>query len=302
MSESDYHIPVMLDQCVDYLNIKSDGIYLDVTYGGGGHSKSIIEKLDSKGHLFGFDQDSRALQNAIVDDRFTMIHGNFRFVKHFMNYYGVTHVDGILADLGVSSFHFDEPSRGFSYRFDAGLDMRMNKMSRLTAAEILRTYQAEALQDIFSQYGEIRNARTLSEEICSVRRHTPLRSTGDLVSIIDRIYRGSRKKYMAQVFQALRIEVNDEIGVLERFLKDSLEVLAPGGRMVVLAYHSIEDKVVKKYLKSTSGGGAEERNTFGRVIEKYRIITRRPIVPSSEEIKSNSRAASAKLRVIEKIN
>jgi len=296
----DYHTPVLLDECVAALDIKPDGVYVDVTYGGGGHSKPILNRLTAKGRLFGFDQDEYAVANAIEQDNFTFVKSNFRYIKHFMKYYGIDKVDGILADLGVSSFHFDEPSRGFSYRFDTALDMRMNESISTTAADILRQYSQSQLQDIFSKYGEVRNAKTLAKVICEVRRSSPLEKSSDLMDIVSKCYRGDRQKYASQVYQALRIEVNDEMGVLAEFLEAALGLLSPGGRLVVMSYHSLEDKIVKKYLKYGASGKLEQ-DEFGRAITNYKQITKRPMVAPKEEIERNSRAASAKLRVVERL-
>ncbi|MFT4565481.1 MAG: 16S rRNA (cytosine1402-N4)-methyltransferase [Saprospiraceae bacterium] len=301
MDNSKYHIPVLLKECLDALIVNPDGVYIDVTFGGGGHSKEILNRLTAKGRLFGFDQDEQALENAIDDERFVMVHGNFRFLKHFMAYYGLESVQGILADLGVSSFHFNEAERGFSYRFDAALDMRMNTSALTTAQDILISYSQAELQRIFSEYGEIRNAKTLAKVIVETRRDERIVKTSDLLRIVDKIYRGDRQKYASQVFQALRIEVNDEMGVLRRFMGEGLELLASGGRMVVMSYHSLEDKIVKQYMRSGSGKDVMEYDNYGRAVEKYKSITRKPVIPSQEEIKINSRAASAKLRVTEKI-
>ena len=300
MSEN-YHTPVLLDECLDALDIKPEGVYVDVTYGGGGHSKPILNRLTAKGRLFGFDQDEYAVANAVDHASFTFVKANFRYINHFMTYYGIDKVDGILADLGVSSFHFDEPSRGFSYRYDTGLDMRMNDSISVTAASVLASYNQGQLQDVFSKYGEVRNARTLAKAICDTRRQSPFVKSSDLMSIIGTCYRGDRQKYASQVYQALRIEVNNEMGVLAEFLEAALELLSPGGRLVVMSYHSLEDKIVKKYLKYGSAKGVLEQDEFGRSIIKYKQITKKPIVPSQEEIKRNSRAASAKLRVVERV-
>jgi len=301
MENSDYHIPVLLDECMDALIINPDGVYVDVTFGGGGHSKEILNRLTAKGRLFGFDQDEQAIANAIDDSRFEMVHGNFRFLNHFMAYYGHTSVDGILADLGVSSFHFNEAERGFSYRFDAEIDMRMNTSALFTARDVLGSYSQGDLQRIFSEYGEIRNAKTLAKVIVETRREEKIIKTSDLLRIVDKVYRGDRQKYASQLFQALRIEVNDEMGVLRRFMGEGLELLGSGGRMVVMSYHSLEDKIVKQFMRAGSGTDEMEYDNYGRAIERYKSITRKPIIPSQEEIKNNSRAASAKLRVTEKL-
>lgn len=299
---NEYHIPVLLHESIEALAINPDGIYVDVTFGGGGHSAAILDRLSDRGRLFGFDQDEQAVANAIDDNRFTMVHGNFRFLKHFMKYYGIDKLDGILADLGVSSFHFDAPQRGFSYRYDVELDMRMNTSTALTAREVLAGYSAQELQRVFSEYGEVRNAKSLAQAIVDARRSDKLIRTSDLIRLIERLYRGDRQKYTSQVFQALRIEVNDEMGVLSQFMEDGLSMLKCGGRMVVISYHSLEDKIVKQYMRSGSGLAVMEYDAFGRSLNLFKIITRKPIVPSNDEIKINSRAASAKMRVTEKNN
>lgn len=296
-----YHIPVLLNECLEALAIKPDGVYVDVTYGGGGHSKPILHRLTAKGRLFGFDQDDDAIVNAIEDQRFTFVKANFQYLSHFLKYYGIRGVDGILADLGVSSFHFDEPSRGFSYRFDTDLDMRMNESISATAAEILATYNRSELQSIFSKYGEVRNAKTLAKVICEAREHHKISTSSDLMDIIDRCYRGDRQRYASQVYQALRIEVNDELGVLAKFLESALGELNIGGRLAVISYHSLEDKIVKRYLKYGNAEGMSMTDEFGRSIDKYKAITKKPIIPNEDEIARNSRAASAKLRVIERV-
>lgn len=301
MDNLEYHIPVLLGECLDALIVDPDGVYVDVTFGGGGHSKEILNRLTAKGRLFGFDQDEDAVSNAIVDERFVMVHGNFKFLKHFMTYYGHTEVQGVLADLGVSSFHFNEAERGFSYRFDAALDMRMNTSAMITAQDVLMNYTQGELQSMFSEYGEIRNSKSLAKVIVETRRDGKIVKTSDLLRVIDKMYRGDRQKYASQVFQSLRIEVNDEMGVLRRFMGEGLDLLASGGRMVVMSYHSLEDKIVKQYMRSGSGKDVMEYDSFGRAVRLYNSITRKPILPSQEEIKRNSRAASAKLRVTEKI-
>jgi len=295
-----YHTPVLLEECIDALNIKPEGVYVDATFGGGGHSRPILERMTAKGRLFGFDQDKRAQDNAIDDSRFAFVRANFKYISHFIKYYGAEGVDGVLADLGVSSHHFDEPSRGFSYRFDTMLDMRMNQHVTITAQDVLATYSQQQLQHIFSVYGELRNARTFSAAICEARKMAPISKVSQLLDLIGRVYRGDRQKYTSQVFQALRIEVNDEMGTLELFLERAVTSLLSGGRLVVISYHSLEDKVVKRILRGDDSGRAYT-DDYGRRIDVVRQITRKPIVPSAEEIERNSRAASAKLRVIEKI-
>lgn len=293
-----YHIPVLLEESIEALDIKSNGTYIDATFGGGGHSRPILNRLTAKGRLFGFDQDKQAQVNILDDPRFTFVNANFQYVAHFMRYYEVGEIDGVLADLGVSSFHFDEPSRGFSYRFDTELDMRMNRSGGQTARDVLATYDRSKLQQVFSQYGEVRNAKTLSQLIVDSRKNEAIERVGQLKYLIDRVYRGDKLKYMSQVFQALRIEVNDEMGTLKVFLDRSWDLLKSGGRIVVITYHSIEDKVVKDHFKRIEMEGIDE---FGRTVKRLRQITKKPVLPTAEEIKRNSRASSAKLRVIEKI-
>ena len=295
---NNYHIPVLLKESLEALVIKPDGVYIDATYGGGGHSRPILHRMTAKGRLFGFDQDKQAIQNVLDDPGFTFVNANFQFVTHFMKYYRVDAVDGVLADLGVSSFHFDEPERGFSYRFDTELDMRMNKSATRDAKDILGNYTVDQLQDVFSRYGELRNAKTFSQMIVKHRDAETIRTTGQLKQLIDRAYRGDKTRYTAQVFQALRIEVNDEMNVLSIFLRKAWELLASKGRMAVITYHSVEDKVVKQSFRDFAEGDADE---FGRVTKVAKLIAKKPIVPTAEEIRKNSRAASAKLRVIEKL-
>ncbi len=294
-----YHTPVLLGESIDALNIKSTGTYVDVTYGGGGHSKPILDRLSAEGHLYAFDQDEAAKANVVDDDRMTFIRSNFSYLEHYMRFYEVDGVDGILADLGVSSHHFDEEERGFSYRFDSLLDMRMNQSASRTAQEVIANTSKEELVSIFSRYGELRNSKTFADRLVKARSRSPILSVNDLLAVIDDAYRGDKQRYTAQVFQALRMEVNDELGVLERFLDAAVGLLHPGGRLVVITYHSLEDKLVKRHLKF--GAGAQETDMYGRVVSSLLPITRKPIVPKDDEIKINSRAASAKLRVVEKL-
>lgn len=293
-----YHIPVMLQETMRELDIQTKGVYVDVTYGGGGHSKSILNKLSAKGRLYGFDQDRQAISNIVDDDRLVFVHANFKYLKKVMAYYGIDKVDGILADLGVSSFHFDAPERGFSYRFDTELDMRMNQLADRTAADVLNGYTVLQLQEVFSKYGELRNSKTMAKAIVERRQQYDIRTAGQLMEVIDRVYRGDRQKYASQVFQALRIEVNDELGVLETFLNDAIDMLTEGGRLVVISYHSLEDKITKRVFRSRLH---EEADEYGRVTPVYKEITRRPMLPTEAEMQINSRAASAKMRVIRKL-
>ena len=247
---SEYHVSVLLDESIDNLKIKPDGKYVDVTYGAGGHSKSILHKLSAKGHLFAFDQDHDAVANCVQDDRLTLIEANFRYLRRFLRLEGETEVDGILADLGVSSHQLDVPERGFSYRFDAPLDMRMNNEAEFTATSLLQTYSEDALVDILSRFGEVRNSRTLAKALINARKISEIRTTFDLNRILDQHTMGPRMKYLSQVYQALRMEVNDEIGALEEMLSEGYKLLKPGGRFVVITFHSIEDRVVKNFFKS----------------------------------------------------
>ncbi len=292
-----YHLPVLAKESVEMLAIQKDGMYVDATFGGGGHSRLILKELGDKGRLYGFDQDEDALRNVPDDKRFVFIHNNFRYLKRFLKLHGVMSVDGILADLGVSSHQLDEASRGFSYRFDAELDMRMNREAALTAATVVNTYAAEELQRVFSDYGEVRNARTLAQQIVAQRHVREIRTIADLLAIIEPLVRGQRLRYLSQVFQALRIEVNDEMGALREFMGQVLEVLKPGGRLVVITYHSIEDRIVKNFLKTGNAEGEVKKDFYGNIERPFKIITKNAIEPSEEEIRENPRSRSAKLRV-----
>ena len=298
---SEYHVPVMLDECIAGLNLIPDGCYVDVTFGAGGHSQSILKNIGVNGHLFGFDQDDDAVANSIEDPRFTFIKANFRYIKRFLRVEGVNSVDGILADLGVSSFQLDFPERGFSYRFDADLDMRMNHADELTAAVILKEYNQEDLQMLFSKFGEVRNSRTLANVILQERSKSDIRTTFQLNEILDRLRFGPKAKYFAQVYQALRMEVNQEVQVLEEMLQGGLDLLKPGGRFVVMSYHSIEDRVVKNFFKTGNVDGVLNKNDYGVIDRPFKLINKRVILASEEEVKRNSRAKSAKLRIVEKI-
>lgn len=296
----EYHDPVLLKESLEGLITRDDGIYIDATFGGGGHSKKIIEKLSADGHLYGFDQDADVLPNITEDERFTFLHYNFRYLQRILRLHGIEKVDGILADLGVSSHQFDDASRGFSYRFEAELDMRMDQQQTITASEILNTYEANTLQQIFSQYGEVRNAKTLAQAIVRERGNKPITTTGDFMMIIDGVIRGNRIRYLSQVFQALRIEVNDEMGALKDFLTGCLEVLKPGGRLVVISYHSLEDRMTKQFLKSGNFEGTVEKDFYGNINRPFKLISKKAIIPTAEEIKRNPRARSAKMRIGEK--
>jgi len=300
VTNSDYHLPVMAKECLEGLHIEPDGVYVDATFGGGGHSELIVQQLGAKGQLFGFDQDEDAAENALDDERFTFVASNFQHLKRFLKLYGVRQVDGILADLGVSSHQLDAAERGFSYRFDTTLDMRMNQQAERTAAEVLNTYPADDLQELFSAYGEVRNARTLAQAIVDFREGRALETVSDFMQVLDPIIRGQRNRYLSQVFQALRIEVNDEMNTLKTFLAEALDVLKPGGRLVVLSYHSLEDRIVKHFLKTGNPEGDVKKDFYGKIYRPFRIITKKAVVASDAEIKANPRARSAKLRIGER--
>lgn len=299
---SEYHVPVLLEESVSGLNIKPGGIYLDLTFGGGGHSREILNRLGKKGCLMGFDQDEDAMQNVPDDERFIFVNHNFRYLRNFMRYYGLEEADGILADLGVSSHEFDEADRGFSFRFDAELDMRMNRRSRLTAAEVLNTYDEQRLCALFRNYGEVENARRLANLVVKARTGKALVTSGDLYqAILPCIPKMKEKKYLAKVYQALRIEVNGELEALEEMLENAMEVLKPGGRLVVITYHSLEDRLVKNFFKSGNAEGKMEKDLiFGHVNHGFELVNRKVIVPADEEVERNPRARSAKLRIVEK--
>ena len=297
-----YHVPVLLHESIDGLAIKSGGIYVDVTFGGGGHSKEILRRLDEKAHLYSFDQDPDAEKNIVNDDRFTFVRSNFRYLKNWMRYYGVDHIDGLLADLGVSSHHFDDETRGFSFRFDAPLDMRMNKRAGATAADILNTYDEEQLADIFYIYGELKNARKIASIIAKTRNEKKIETTGDLMSATEKLFQREReKKEIAKMFQALRIEVNHEMDTLKEMLNGAKELLGEGGRLSVITYHSLEDRIVKNMMKAGNVEGKIKQDFFGRIEAPFRLINNKVIVPSDEEQQQNPRSRSAKLRIAEKI-
>lgn len=292
-----YHQPVLATEAIELLNIQPEGIYVDATFGGGGHSGLILQKLNDKGRLVGFDQDNDAQRNLPPDSRFIFVHNNFRFLKRYLKLHRIPKVDGILADLGVSSHQLDEEKRGFSYRFDVPLDMRMDQSGQKDAATILNTYTLEELQQVFSQYGEVRNAKTLASLIVQERGHNKIQTVGAFVSLLDQVARGNRLRYFSQVFQALRIEVNDEIGALMDFLNQCIEVLHPGGRLVIISYHSIEDRIVKHFLRSGNMEGKLEKDFYGNIHRPFKLITKKAVLPSEIEIKENPRARSAKMRV-----
>lgn len=297
-----YHTPVLLHECMDGLSISPDGIYVDVTFGGGGHSQEILNRLGPEGRLFGLDQDLDAVSNSLTDSRFTFVRSNFRYLYNFMRYHGVNgRVGGILADLGVSSHHLDDKERGFSFRFEGNLDMRMNTEGGRNAADILNTYTEEQLASLFYLYGELRMSRKLASEIVRARSLKSFVTIDDFLVVLKPFTnnRDKEKKFLAQAFQALRIEVNDEMTALREMLQSSLQVLRPGGRLVVITYHSLEDRLVKNFFKSGNFEGQSEQDFFGNVRSPFRLINNKVIVPSAEEIKSNPRARSAKLRIAE---
>lgn len=297
-----YHVPVMLNQSVDGLSVRKGGVYVDVTFGGGGHSREILRRMDSDGRLFGFDQDGDAAANVPQDGRFTFVLSNFRYIENWMDYYGISGVDGVLADLGVSSHHFDDVERGFSFRHDAELDMRMNRKSHLTAAEVLNTYDEERLAFVLHTFGELKNARQIARAVIKRRNTAPFARISDLLELLQPfVGRDREKKDMAKAFQALRMEVNDETGALCRMLEGAISLLVPGGRLVVLTYHSIEDRIVKNYIRSGNAAGKVEQDFYGNRLVPLRAVNNKVIVPAEEEIERNPRSRSAKLRIAEKI-
>lgn len=302
--EMTYHVPVLLKESVDGLNIGEGGIFVDVTFGGGGHSREILSRLDVNGHLYSFDQDADAEKNAEGFDagKFTFVRSNFRFLKNFLKYHGVEQIDGLLADLGVSSHHFDDSERGFSFRFEGKLDMRMNQRAGKTAADVVNTYDEKQLADVLYLYGELKQSRKIASAIVKSRQTKKVETIGDFLDIVKPFFRNEReKKELAKVFQALRIEVNHEMDALRDMLKGATEMLKPGGRLVVITYHSLEDRIVKNVMKTGNAEGEEDKDFFGRVNTPYRLINRQVIVPSDEEMTRNPRSRSAKLRIAEKI-
>lgn len=296
-----YHIPVLMKDSVDGLNIGSAGIYVDVTFGGGGHSREILSRLDADGHLYSFDQDADAEKNIINDNRLTFVRSNFRYLKNWMRYYGIDHIDGLLADLGVSSHHFDDESRGFSFRFDAPLDMRMNKRDGTTAADVVNTYDEERLADIFYLYGELKNSRKIAAALVKARAAHKIETTQDFIGAVESLFRREReKKDMAKLFQALRIEVNNEMTALKEMLRSATELLRPGGRLSVITYHSLEDRIVKNVMKTGNAEGKMKQDFFGRIETPFTLINNKVITPDDEELANNPRSRSAKLRIAEK--
>jgi len=297
----EYHNPVLLHETVDGLNIKPDGIYVDVTFGGGGHSKEILKRLGPNGKLFGFDQDEDALENALPDERFTLIHENFRYIKRFLRFQGIKSVDGILADLGVSSHQFDVPERGFSTRFEADLDMRMSKRNELDAYKVINEYDEANLKRVFADYGELKVAPALARTIVDAREKKDIKTSEELKTVLSKyLPEKVKNKVLAQIYQAIRIEVNQEMEVLKEFLEQSLEILKPEGRLSVISYHSLEDRLVKRFMKNGMFEGEPERDFFGNFSVPFKLVGKL-IVPTNEEIKINNRARSAKLRIAEKI-
>ena len=297
-----YHIPALLPQSLEALDLHPGGTYVDATLGGGGHSRAIVECLGQDGHLYSFDQDGDAIRRAFSDRRFTAVWGNFRYLRNFLRYYGVDSVDGILADLGVSFHHFDDAGRGFSFRWEGPLDMRMNRQARVSAADIVNSYDEERLRDLLRLYGEVNDARRMAAAIVKARAAAPVDTVERLLDVIrPMISPKKEKKELAQVFQALRIEVNDELGALRSFLTQALDVLRPGGRLAIITYHSLEDRLVKNFMKSGNFGGEVKQDFVGRRLSPLRPVGNKPVVPSEEEIQRNPRSRSAKLRVAEKI-
>lgn len=315
-----YHVPVLLKESVDGLHIKPNGIYVDVTFGGGGHSREILSRLGADGHLFSFDQDADAENNIfedsgdakdcsneqkgkrfVDDSRFTFVRSNFRFLKNWMQYYGIEQIDGLLGDLGVSSHHFDDESRGFSFRFDAPLDMRMNKRAGKTAANIVNEYDEEQLANLFYIYGELKNSRRIASTLTNARRQKPIATTSDFISAVEPLFKREReKKDMAKLFQALRIEVNHEMTALKEMLMAATDVMKPGGRLSIITYHSLEDRIVKNIMKTGNIEGKVEQDFFGHIDSPYKLINNKVIVPSAEEQSQNPRSRSAKLRIAER--
>ena len=304
-----YHIPVLLNESIDGLNIQPGGIYVDVTMGGGGHSHEILKRLDANAHLYSFDQDADAEANLkqnhcddlLNDERFTFVRSNFRYLKNWMRYHGVEQIDGLLADLGVSSHHFDDESRGFSFRFESPLDMRMNKRSSKTAADIVNNYAEEALADIFYLYGELKNSRKIASLLVKARQEKKIETTGDFIAVVEPLFKREReKKDLAKLFQALRIEVNGEMSALKELLTSVVDILKPGGRLSVITYHSLEDRIVKNIMKAGNIEGKIEQDFFGRINTPFKLINNKVIVPTDEEQEQNPRSRSAKLRIAEK--
>lgn len=297
-----YHIPVLLKQSVDGMNVRPDGVYADMTFGGGGHSREILSRLGEGGRLLSFDQDEDAERNVVDDPHFTFVRSNFRYLHNFLRYHGVEQLDAVLADLGVSSHHFDDSERGFSFRADGPLDMRMNKRAGITAADVVNAYPEERLADIFYLYGELKNSRKLASVLCKARAKAAIATIGEFLEVVKPLFgREREKKELAKVFQALRIEVNQEMEALKEMLQAATEALRPGGRLVVITYHSLEDRMVKNIMKTGNVEGRAEKDFFGNVQTPYRLVNNKVIVPDEEEVERNPRSRSAKLRIAEKI-
>lgn len=293
-----YHTPVLLQESIDGLDIKPDGVYVDVTFGGGGHSREILRRLGKNGHLYSFDQDEDAERNILDDDRFTFVRSNFRYLRNWMRYYDMEQIDGLLADLGVSSHHFDDETRGFSFRFDSPLDMRMNKRAGKTASEILNTYNEDQLVEIFYIYGELKNARKIASAIVKARGEKAIVTTGNLLQVTEQLFpREREKKEVAKLFQALRIEVNHEMDALKEMLSGACELLREGGRLSVITYHSLEDRIVKNYMKAGNAEGKVKQDFFGRIETPFQQVSNKVIVPNDDEQQRNPRSRSAKLRI-----
>lgn len=299
-----YHVPVLLYQSIDGLDVKPDGVYVDVTFGGGGHSREILSRLAPEGHLYSFDQDADAEQNTAGWDtgNFTFVRSNFRYLRNWMRYYGVEHIDGLLADLGVSSHHFDDETRGFSFRFDAPLDMRMNKRAGMTAADIVNNYDEQRLADVFYLYGELKNSRKIASMLVKQRMKQPISTTQDFMNCLEPLFKHEReKKDLAKLFQALRIEVNHEMDALREMLDAATELLGTNGRLSVITYHSLEDRIVKNFIKTGNAEGKRDEDFYGRVSTPYKAVNNKVITPTEEEVEQNPRSRSAKLRIAEKI-
>lgn len=300
-SQMAYHIPALLNESIDGLGIRPSGVYVDVTFGGGGHSREILRRLNKNGRLIAFDQDEDAILNAIGDPRFTFVRSNFRFLKNFLRYLGADEVDGVLADLGVSSHHFDDAGRGFSFRFNGDLDMRMNRSAQKSAADILNEYPEDKLRDTFLKYGELRNAHRIASAVVAYRQTKKIAVTNDLLAILEPFaYKDREKKILAQAFQALRIEVNGEMEALTEMLTQALQVLKPGGRLSVISYHSLEDRLVKNFFRTGNFEGTLIRDFYGNIETPFEQVNRKVIVPAEEEQQQNPRSRSAKLRIAEK--
>ncbi|MBQ8990026.1 MAG: 16S rRNA (cytosine(1402)-N(4))-methyltransferase RsmH [Prevotella sp.] len=302
MTTETYHIPVLLRESIDGLDIKPDGVYVDVTFGGGGHSREILRRLGKNGRLYSFDQDEDAEKNVPADDRFTFVRSNFRYIRNWMRYYDVEQIDGLLADLGVSSHHLDDETRGFSFRFDAPLDMRMNKRAGTTAAEIVNNYDEAQIAEVLYTYGELKNARRVAAAIVKSRGEKAVRTTGDLLQVVEPLFpREREKKETAKLFQALRIEVNHEMDALKEMLNGAGELLREGGRLSVITYHSLEDRIVKNFMKAGNAEGKVQQDFFGRIEAPFRQVSSKVIVPDDDEQQRNPRSRSAKLRIAEKV-